>query len=71
MRLFFSTSNYGVYFYLLGSLIYFFQALKSDDMDVSNMILILSMFVVTAMIFVFKIAPLHDSLSKSKNSKTK
>ena len=61
MKYFFSTSNYGVYFYLIGSLIYYFQALKADDMDIPNMLLILVAFILISLLIVYKIAPLHKS----------
>ena len=61
MKYFFSTSNYGVYFYLIGSLIYYFQALKADDMGIPNMLLILVSFVLLALLIVYRIAPLHKT----------
>ena len=63
MKYFFSTSNYGTYFYLIGSLIFFFQSLKADKMEFSNMLLVLFIFIVISLIFVYGIIPLHKKTS--------
>ena len=63
MKYFFSTSNYGTYFYLIGSLIFFFQSLKSDKMEFTNTLLILAIFIIIAIIFVYGVIPLHKKSS--------
>lgn len=64
MKNFFSTSNYGAYFYLIGSLIYFFQALKADDVTLPRALSIVSLFILFAIFVVHYITPLHHKAMK-------
>ena len=59
MKYFFSTSNYGAYFYLIGSLIYFFQALKADNVTLPTALLIVTLFILFSIFIVHYITPLH------------
>lgn len=64
MKYFFSTSNYGAYFYLIGSLIYFFQALKADNVTLPTSLSIVSIFILFALFIVHYITPLHHKSIK-------
>lgn len=54
---FFSTNNYGVYFYLMGSLIYFYQMMHTNDVSLLRSSIILFLFILFSLFLVYLVQP--------------
>lgn len=54
---FFSTNNYGVYFYLMGSLIYFYQMMHTNDVSLLRSSSILFLFILFSLFLVYLVQP--------------
>lgn len=54
---FFSTNNYGVYFYLIGSLIFFYQMMLTNDVPVWHSSSILFIFILFSLFVVYLVQP--------------
>jgi hypothetical protein len=53
----FLTDNYGVYFYLIGSLIFYFQMIKTTKTTLIKEIIQLIIFVLIALFIVYYLQP--------------
>lgn len=56
-RGFFSTNNYGVYFYLIGSLIFFYQMMQTNDVSLWHSSSILLIFIFFSLFLVYLVQP--------------
>lgn len=54
---FFSTNNYGAYFYLIGSLIFFYQMMLTNDVPVWRSSSILFIFILFSLFVVYLVQP--------------
>ena len=54
---FFATNNYGIYFYLLGSLIFFFQMHRENKVELRICLIRLLLFVLLSYFLVYYIQP--------------
>ena len=54
---FFATNNYGVYFYLIGSLLFYFQMIQTNEVHMGKALVILSIFVIISVLLVYYIQP--------------
>ena len=54
---FFSTNNYGVYFYLVGSLIFFYQMMQTNNIPLWHSSSILFIFIVISLFLVYLVQP--------------
>ena len=54
---FFSTNNYGVDFYLIGSLIYFYQMMHTNNVSLLRSSSILFVFIIISMLLVYLVQP--------------
>ena len=54
---FFATNNYGVYFYLIGSLLFYFQMIQQNDVKMEKGLLILLSFIILAIVLVYYVQP--------------
>ena len=54
---FFSTNNYGVYFYLIGSLIYFYQMMHTNNVTLLRSSTILFLFILFSLFLVYLVQP--------------
>ena len=57
IRSIFATDNYGVYFYLIGSLIFYFQMIKNTKTTFIKEFLQLSIFILIALFIVYYLQP--------------
>ena len=53
----FLTDNYGVYFYLIGSLIFYFQMIKTTKTNLIKEIIQLIIFILIALFIVYYLQP--------------
>ena len=53
----FFTDNYGVYFYLIGSLIFYFQMIKTTKTSIVKEIIQLSILILIALFIVYFLQP--------------
>lgn len=56
-RGFFATNNYGVYFYLIGSLLFYFQMIQTNDVEISKALAMLLFFILFSILLVYYIQP--------------
>ena len=56
-RGFFATNNYGVYFYLIGSLLFYFQMIQNNEVQLVKALTILLIFVLFSIFLVYYIQP--------------
>ncbi len=54
---FFATNNYGVYFYLIGSLLFYLQMCNTNDFSVMKTSCILLCFIVLSVFLVYVVQP--------------
>ena len=54
---FFSTNNYGVYFYLIGSLLFYFQMCQQNNFSNVKTGLLLLFFIIIAILLVYIAQP--------------
>ena len=54
---FFATNNYGVYFYLIGSLLFYFQMIQTNDVEISKALVILLFFILFSILLVYYVQP--------------
>ena len=54
---FFATNNYGVYFYLIGSLLFYFQMIQQNDVKMEKGLLILLSFIILTIVLVYYVQP--------------
>ena len=54
---FFSTNNYGVYFYLIGSLLFFFQMTYENKVEPLNISIMLTVFIAISVFIVYVAQP--------------
>ena len=54
---FFATNNYGVYFYLIGSLLFYFQMIQTNEIHISKALSILMVFILSAIFLVYYVQP--------------
>lgn len=50
---FFKTSNYGVYFYLIGSLLFYFQMIQSNEIEIEKGLVMLFVLILIAGLLVY------------------
>tara|TARA_E500000178_G_C16723559_1_gene618271 strand:+ start:284 stop:475 length:192 start_codon:yes stop_codon:yes gene_type:complete len=58
---FFSTNNYGVYFYLIGSLIFFYQTMYANKVSFMHSGAILFLFTIFSLFIVYVVQPKFSS----------
>ena len=56
-RGFFATNNYGVYFYMIGSLLFYFQMIQTNDVHMGKALIMLLFFILFAILLVYYIQP--------------
>jgi hypothetical protein len=54
---FFATNNYGVYFYLIGSLLFYFQMIQNNEVHMGKALTILIIFILFSLFLVYYIQP--------------
>ena len=54
---FFATNNYGVYFYLIGSLLFYFQMIQNNEVHMGKALTMLLIFILFSLFLVYYIQP--------------